>query len=177
MGKRSMRVGVLAGLVVAATLALSPGVAGAAVSPTYAVSGAEYSATSTEGKFAGYALGSTGDTALWNADVEHQALSAGCYSGPPGCAIVPGGSITLATSHGDDVAGSFTGGSITLVRQASGCGKQVFHIVGALATNVGAATFDVALTHYRTSVFGLCVTYGATVGPDAADGIPGTLSF
>jgi hypothetical protein len=41
---------------------------------------------------------------LWNADVIHQALTAG-YSGPPGCAITAGGSIALATSGGDIVSG------------------------------------------------------------------------
>jgi hypothetical protein len=65
------------------------------------------------------------------------------------------------------------------LRQDSGCGKQIFHVVGDVATTVGdgSATFDVALTHYRRSIFGVCRTYGATVGPDATDRIPGTLSF
>jgi len=174
MGKPSIRIGVIVA-VAAAALALLANVAGATVSPVYTVSGAEYSASSTEGKFAGYALGSAGDTAVWNADVKHQALSASCYAS--GCAIIAGGSIVLATSGSDSVAGSFTGGSITLLHQAAGCGKQIFHIVGQLTTTVGAATFEVALVHYRTSIFGSCVTYSATVGPDAADGIPGTLSF
>ena len=176
MGKGSIRTAFIAATIVGA-VALLPSVAGATVSPTYKVSGAEYSATSTEGKFSGYATGSAGDTALWNADVKHAVLSSGCISGPPGCAIVPGGSIALATSGGDRVAGSFTGGSITLVRQAAGCGRQIFHIVGQLTTNAGTATFDVALTHYRVSIFGACVTYSATVGSDVGDGIPGTLSF
>lgn len=177
MGKGSVRIGTIALVLVLGAFVLVPGVAKATVSPSYGVSGAEYSATSTEGKFAGYALGSTGDTAGWSADVRHAPLSATCYSGPPGCAIVPGGSIALVTSRGDSVGGSFTGGSITLVRQASGCGRQIFHIVGQLATSAGPATFDVALVHYRTSIFGFCLTYSATVGSDLPDGIPGTLSF
>jgi hypothetical protein len=176
MGKGSIRFGLIVVVIAAGALALLPGVARATVSPTYRVSGAEYSATSTEGKFTGYAFGSTGDAAVWNADVEHAPLSASCYSSPPGCAIVPGGSIALVTSRGDSVGGAFTGGSIRLVRQAAGCGRQIFHIVGQLATTAGAATFDVALVHYRTWI-GVCVTYSATVGADTADGIPGTLGF
>jgi hypothetical protein len=177
MGTRSIRMCALVGAVVATAFALLPGVARAAVSSTYTVSGIEYSATSTEGKFAGYAIGSSGDTALWNADVKHEPLSASCYLS--GCLIVPGGSIALATSGGDTVSASFTGGSITFVRQDSGCAKQIFHVVGEVATGLGdgTATFDVALTHYRKSIFGVCVTYGATIGPDTTDGIPGTLSF
>ena len=170
-----LRIGLISATAVGA-LVLLPGVAGASVSPTYSVSGAEYSATSTEGKFTGRAHGSAGDTALWNADVKHAPLSSSCFSGPPGCAVT-GGSVELVTSGGDVVSGAFTGGGITLVRQAAGCGKQIFHVVGHAATTAGAATFDVALTHYRTSIFGVCVTYSATVGSDLADGIPGTLSF
>jgi hypothetical protein len=172
----SIRLGALVGVVAAAALALLPGGAEATVSPTYAVSGAEYSATPTEGKFAGTANAGAGDAALWKADVLHQALSASCYSGPPGCPITAGGSITLVTSGGDIVSGSFTGGSITLVRRALGCGQQVFHVDGQLATSVGSADFNVALTHYRVFL-GSCVTVFATVGPDPTDGIPGTLSF
>jgi hypothetical protein len=177
MGTRSIRMGVLVGAVVATAFVLLPGVAGAAVSSTYKVSGFEYSATSTEGSFAGRAVGSSGDAALWNADVKHEALSSSCLLS--GCSILPGGSIALATSGGGTVGGSFTGGSITLVRQDGGCGKQIFHVVGEVATNFGdgTATFDVALTHYRASLFGHCVTYSATIGRDATDGIPGTLSF
>ena len=177
MGTRSIRMGVLVGAVVAMAFVLLPGAAGAAVSATYKVSGFEYSATSTEGKFAGYAVGSSGDAALWNADVEHQALSASCLLS--GCSVLPGGSIAIATSGGDTVGGSFTGGSITLVRQDAGCAKQIFHVVGEVATSFGdgTATFDVALTHYRKSFFGQCVTYSATIGRDTTDGIPGTLSF
>jgi hypothetical protein len=176
MGTHSIRLGAVVGVIAVAALALLPGAARATISPTYAVSGAEYSATSTEGRFAGTANGSTGDTGLWNADVIHQALSASCYSSPPGCAITAGGSIALVTSGGDIVSGSFTGGSITLVRQAQGCGQQVFHVDGHLATSAGSADFNVALTHYRVFL-GSCVTVFATVGPDPADGIAGTLSF
>jgi hypothetical protein len=166
----------LAGVVAlaAAAVALLPSAAKATISPTYAVSGVEYSATSTEGKFAGYANGSTGDRGFWNTDVVHQPLSASCLT--TGCAIDPEGSMLLKTSRGDVVSGSFSGGSITLVRQAPGCGSQIFHVVGHLATNAGAAEFDVALTHYRVFLGG-CVSIFATIGPDQVDGIPGTLSF
>jgi hypothetical protein len=175
MGTHSLRLGA-AVVVAAAALSLLPGAAKATVSLTYAVSGVEYSATATEGKFAGFATGSGGDAGVWNADVIHEALSASCYLAATGCAIDPGGSILLVTSRGDIVGGFFAGGSITLVRQASGCGRQIFHVVGHLATSGGSAVFDVALIHYRVFLGG-CLTISATVGPDSADGIPGTLSF
>jgi hypothetical protein len=176
MGTHSIRLAAVVTVLAAAALALLPAAAGATISPTYAVSGAEYSATSTEGKFAGFANGSAGDTAFWNAEVVHQPLSSSCYSAPAGCAINSGGSIGLVTRGGDVVAGFFTGGSITLVRQSPGCGQQLFHVVGHLATSAGGAVFDVALTHYRVFL-GSCVTVFATVGPDPVDGVPGTLSF
>jgi hypothetical protein len=175
--KRSKYIAAVAAVVGVAGLAFAPGAARASISPSYTASGIEYSATSTEGKFAGLAAGTAGDTAAWKTTVDHQPLSPSCYSGPPGCAILPGGSLALANSQGDTVAGAYVGGSITLVRQAPGCGVQIFHVVGQLATTAGAATFDVALTHYRTSIFGSCVSFAATVGPDPADGIPGTLVF
>jgi hypothetical protein len=129
----------------------------------------EYSATSAEGKFVGYAVGRSGDAALWNADVRPEALSPSCY--PSGCLVLPGGSIALVASGGDSVRGSFTGDSITLIRQDSGCAKQIFHVVGEVETSFGdgTATFDVALTHYRKSIFGVCVTYGASIGPDTTE--------
>jgi hypothetical protein len=173
---RSIHCGVLAVVVAVAALALLPASARASVSPTSTVSGAEYSATSTEGKFLGFSWGSTGETGFWRADIVHQPLSQTCYLTPTGCAIAPGGSILLATSSGEIVNGAFTGGSVTLVREAPGCGTQIFHVVGQLATSAGAAVFDVALIHNRV-FFGGCLTVSATVGPDQADGIPGTLSF
>jgi hypothetical protein len=112
---------------------------------------------------------------VWNVDVVHQALSSSCWTS--GCAIDPGGSISLATSRGDIVTGSFTAGSVKLVRQASGCGKQIFQVVGDLSTTKSSAVFDVALTHYRVMIFGSCISYSATIGADSADGIPGTLGF
>jgi hypothetical protein len=176
MGTSSIRPGVAAAVVAVAVSALFTGAARATVSSGYAVTGAEYSATSTEGKFAGFATGGAGDDALWRADVLHQALTTSCLSAPAGCLITAGGSLGLVTRRGDTVTGAFTGGSITLVRQEPGCGKQVFHVVGQLTTSAGTAVFDVALTHYRVLI-GTCQAVFATIGADPGDGIPGTLSF
>jgi len=176
VGTRSTRCGALAVVLVVAALALLPATARASVSPTFTISGAEYAATSTEGKFFGFARGSAGDTVFWHADVVHQPLSAACSLTSTGCAVAPGGSILVVTSSGDIVSGAFTGGSITLVREAPGCGTQLFHVVGQLQTSAGPAVFDVALTHNRV-FFGSCVTVSATVGPDQGDAVPGTLSF
>jgi hypothetical protein len=176
VGTRSTRCGALAVVLVVAALALLPATARASLSPLFTVSGAEYAATSTEGRFFGFARGSAGETGFWHADVLHQPLATTCYLTSTGCAVAAGGSILVVTSSGDIVSGAFTGGSITLVREAPGCGTLLFHVVGQLQTSAGSAVFDVALTHNRV-FFGSCVTVSATVGPDQGDAIPGTLSF
>jgi hypothetical protein len=163
--------------VVVGFFASVPTGAAADVSNTYSVNGVEVYATSTQGNFLGAGEGSSGDYAIWYATVIHQPLDVSCYSSAgPGCAVT-GGSFYLSATIGDTITGTFAGGSITLVAQATGCGNQEFHVVGALTTSHGAGTFDVALDHHRVSIFGRCVTYAATVGADAAAGIPGTVSL
>ena len=66
----------------------------AAQSYTDTVSGHEYYATSTDGKFAGTATGSLPGT--WNADVQHTTLCISCST----TATITGGSfIMIATSE------------------------------------------------------------------------------
>jgi hypothetical protein len=139
--------------------------AAAATSSAYNVSGIELAATSTQGTFAGTAHGSEGDSAVWKAVVQHQALSSSCLA--TGCAISSGGSFSLLNNQLSTITGSFTGGSVTLVGQAPGCGRQEFDVVGNLATTAGAGVFDVTLTHYRVQLFGSCITYFATVSGSA----------
>lgn len=52
---------------------------------------------------------------------------------------------------------------MTPISQQSGCGKQVYGVSGTVASTAGTGSFTATLTHYRTSVFGVCVPYFATI--------------
>jgi hypothetical protein len=149
-------------LALAAALGTAPVAAAASVSSRYALTGYEYYATSTRGRFAGSATGNRGDTATWNAVVDHTALTT--------AATITGGSATLATSRLVVISGTFTGGSVELVDQPSGCGIQRYAVNGTLGnvtrsdrTRDGTGTFAAILTHYRVSVLGSCTVYSASV--------------
>lgn len=130
------------------------------------ISGYEYYATSTDGKFAGAASGALpGD---WNADVQHTKL---CLSCTP-TATITGGSVSLAATLGGVptlVTGKFTGGTVEVVNRGANCTNQTFSVNGILGSvgpwyrGHGSGTFTVTLTHYRASIFGSCITYGASV--------------
>jgi hypothetical protein len=138
----------------------------AATSYTDTISGYEYYATSTDGKFTG-----TGNGALpgsWNADVQHTALCIGCST----TATITGGNFHLATTLNSLptlITGSFSGGTVQVTNPGAGCTNQTFAVNGTLSnagpwsTGTGSGTFTATLTHYRYSVFGYCVTYGASV--------------
>ncbi len=150
-------------LAVAASLSLAliaiPAVALASTNVTYAVSGAEYAATSTVGSFAGVAV-AVDDYGVWQATVVHGPLP----TTVSGSAAITGGSFTL-DGRVRDLTGSFAGGSVTLLTTSS-CGKQTYWVAGQLnLTSGGSGTADFAslLTHYRFSLFGRCITYAATI--------------
>jgi hypothetical protein len=155
-------------LVVAlAALALCAPV-GALAAQTYndTVSGFEYFATSTEGRFAGTASGALPGN--WNADVQHTPL---CLSCTP-TATITGGSFLLASVLGSSptvITGTFIGGSVQVLNVGANCTNQTFAVNGALGSvgpwlgGSGKGTFTATLTHYRHSIFGRCITYGASV--------------
>jgi hypothetical protein len=156
---------VLASLAAGFTIAFAvPGAAAATgLSSTYAVAGIETSIpTNNTSTFAGAAVGSGGDAAVWKASVVHQALSNCPFGSNTSCAVT-GGTFSLTSSGGAQVAGTFTSGSVTPVSQQTPCGKQIFAVAGALATTNGPASFTARLTHYRTILFGTCITYFATI--------------
>lgn len=149
-------------LAIAAALVVPPSVLAATVSDTYTIRGAEYYATSTQGRFGGTASGNTGDTATWQATVNHTPLT--------DTAEITGGTARLATSRLVLVRGAFTGGEVTLVSRQTGCGTETFAVDGTLeqvtrsdSTAVGTGEFTATLTHYRAWLFGACRTYSATV--------------
>jgi hypothetical protein len=155
-------------ILLAATLALLAATPAAVAAQTYSdtVSGYEYAFTSTDGKFAGSASGSL--PGAWNADVRHTQL---CLSCTP-TATVTGGSFSLATTHNGAPAlasGAFVGGTVQVINRGANCTFQTFGVHGILghvgwwSSGSGSGTFNVTLTHYRRSILGRCVTYGASV--------------
>ena len=146
----------------------------APASTSFRIVGYEYAFTSTVGSFAGSGRGNAGDTAAWNARVEHDPLG----STP---IYVNGGPFAMTTrspaGHLDYVTGDFAyhGGTITTIDPGAGCTNQRYLVTGTLehvattTTSGGSGSFSATLTHFRYSVLGRCVIYAARVA--------GTVSF
>jgi len=155
-------------ILLAAALALLVAPATAAAAQTYSdtISGYEYAFTSTDGRFAGTASGALPGS--WNADVQHTAL---CLSCTP-TATITGGSFSLVTTRNGFpalVSGDFVGGTVQVTNVGSNCSNQTFAVDGILVNvgwwspGSGTGTFRATLTHFRHSILGRCVTYGASV--------------
>ncbi|HET7760597.1 MAG TPA: hypothetical protein VFK62_11785 [Gaiellaceae bacterium] len=140
----------------------------AAAAQTYGdtISGYEYAFTSTDGKFAGTSSGAVPGT--WKIDVQHTAL---CLSCTP-TARITGGSFSLVTRHNGLPAlasGAFVGGTVQVTNAGARCTNQTFAVNGILgrvgwwSSGSGSGAFRATLTHYRHSILGRCVTYGASV--------------
>src|SRR5438045_2488462 len=143
-----------------------PATAEAAQTYDDTISGHEYFATSTDGKFAGIASGAL--PGYWNTDVQHTPL---CLSCTP-TATITGGSFELATTLNGIptlVTGDFTDGAVQVTNVGADCTNQTFTVDGVLGSvgpwyrGNGSGSFDVTLTHYRRLVFGSCITYAASV--------------
>ncbi len=157
MSARRFAVSFLLSLVLAAL----PQLAFAATTYTDSVVGREFFATPTVGAFAGTATGQLPGS--WYAVVEHTLLSGG--------ATITGGQFGLTTTIGGQpatVTGTFFGGTVTQTGGSTGCANQTYAVDGKLE-NVGVnggngtGTFNAVLTHFRTSLFGSCITYAARV--------------
>jgi hypothetical protein len=149
-------------LAIGFSLSIASTASAATVSSDYTIHGYEYYATTTQGRFAGTAAGSSADSATWNAVIDHTPLTT--------TATITGGYADLATSNLVHIHGTFAGGSATLLSQEAGCGTQTYDVVGTLkkvtrsdSHQRGTATFTATLTHYRALVFGSCVVYSASV--------------
>jgi len=156
--------------VVASTVAISltPLTALAATTKIYhdSVGGVEVYATTTEGRFTGQASGKL--PGLWYADVIHTPLSSSA------AATISGGAFDLTTSLNNQptlITGRFSGGTVMQTGGFSGCTNQTYAVDGTLS-NVGVygrpdrgkGTFVATLTHYRVSILGHCLIYGASIG-------------
>jgi hypothetical protein len=151
---------------IAAAAMCLPTAALAARASSDTISGYEYYATSTDGRFAGTAAGTL--PGAWNADVHHTAL---CLTCTP-TATITGGSFSLTTLLNPIptlITGSFTGGAVQVLNPGANCTNQTFAVDGILGnvgtwySGNGTGTFDVTLTHFRRAIFGSCITYGASV--------------
>src|SRR5215831_20425840 len=149
-------------IVVAAALFTSPAAARAATTSSDSISGLEYAATSAQGRFAGIASGAL--PGAWSVTVDHTPLGTS--------AVITGGDFHLATGRGGTltvVTGDFTAGTVRQLSGFTGCASQRYAVhgvlghVGAGAARRGTGTFNATLTHYRTKIFGQCLTYSASV--------------
>jgi hypothetical protein len=157
----------LAVAVAVAVLALvAPTGALAAQAYSDSINGHEYYYTSTDGRFAGNATGALAGG--WKANVRHTKLCLSCTT----TATMTAGRVSLATTLHDIptlVTGQFTGGTVQVINKGAHCTKQTFAVHGILGnvgpsrSGYGGGIFTATLTHYRTSILGRCVTYGASV--------------
>jgi hypothetical protein len=155
-------------LLAAVTLVAVTG-AGAAVSPSYQVTGAGTGGPQSNGsQFNGSGVGSAGDAAHWQASLVYGTL-ANCTA----CAIT-GGSFTLK-SHGSQLNDSFSGGTLELLSADLGCGAQQFTVTGNL-TGDSPLVLTGTLTTDRSVFKGQCVVRAATLdGSLAPPGLGGVL--
>ena len=149
-------------IVAAVALLISPAAAIAAPTSSDSVSGLEYAATSTQGRFVGIASGAL--PGAWSVTVDHTPLGTS--------AAITGGDFHLATrQHGTlaVVTGNLTAGTVRQLSGFTGCASQRYAVHGVLddvgsgAARRGTGTLDATLTHYRMKIFGQCVTYSASV--------------
>jgi len=149
-------------LAVLAAVIMGPGSVAAAATYPDSVSGYEYAATSTQGRFAGAAPGAL--PGVWSATVDHTPLGT--------VATITGGDVYLVTYQNGVpavVTGHFTGGTVRQLSGFTGCADQQYAVngnvgdVGVGSAGTGSGTFAGTLTHHRTTIFGYCVIYSATI--------------
>jgi hypothetical protein len=149
-------------LAAAAVLLTGPAAAIAATTSSDSISGLEYAATSAQGRFAGIASGAL--PGAWSITVDHTPLGTS--------AAITGGDFHLATRLDGTltaVTGDFTTGTVRQLSGFTGCVNQRYAVHGVLdevgsgAARRGTGTLNATLTHYRTNIFGQCVTYSASV--------------
>jgi hypothetical protein len=67
------------------------------------------------------------------------------------------------------VSGAFVGGTVQVTNVGANCSNQTFAVNGILghvgwwSSGSGSGVFRATLTHYRHSILGRCITYGASV--------------
>jgi hypothetical protein len=149
-------------LAAAAALFISPASAIAPATYSDSISGYEYAATPTQGRFAGIASGAL--PGGWSVTVDHTPLGTS--------ATITGAGFHLATHlHGTFtvVTGDLTGGTVRQLSGFTGCVNQRYAVHGVLgdvgfgSAGRGTGTVVATLTHYRTKILGHCLTYSASI--------------
>jgi hypothetical protein len=137
-------------------LAIPVGTVAGSTTVAYGVRGIEIHATATQGTFTGVAWAAD-DVGTWTAVVQHTAFDAERN------ATITGGTFTL-DGRKRDASGTFTSGSVSFTSADPGCGREFFNVDGAMTLgDGGTGTFSATLVHYRTLLFGRCITYWATI--------------
>ena len=159
-------------LLAAVTLVAATG-AGAALSPSYQVSGNEVGGPHAgTNPFKGSAVGSAGDQGRWEASATHDPF-ANCTTVGSSCAIT-GGTFTLGSNTGSQLSETFSGGSLQLQAADPGCGRQQFAFTASL-TGDAPLSFIGVLTQNRFQWHGECVVrlatlQGSVAPPPPSDG-------
>jgi hypothetical protein len=155
-----------AALLLGGMLAANVAVAAASTSVTYEARGVEVYATATRGVFTGVAWAAD-DYGNWYAVVDHTAFDAARS------ATITGGTFEL-NGYRRDASGTFDAGGTVRLRSAEpGCGREVFDVDGTVTlAGGGTGVLDATLVHFRTSLFGRCITYSATVSGTVALTLP-----
>lgn len=144
----------IAAVICVAVISVSA-VASTATEVTYAVAGVETGVTNTTSSFMGFSTSNDGDQAFWQTVIERTAFDENRN------AVITGGWFRL-DGRIRTLEGEIVGGSI--LNRTSRCRKETFIVAGDIAVATGGfGRFEVLLKHYRTRVFGQCVTYSATV--------------
>ena len=153
-------------LATAAAAAFPSSAVAAPASNTFAVRGVETAFTSTSATFSGTGTGSAGDRAAWNVSITRTRFASGLSTITSGAFAMRTVSPSWTT---DWVVGTVAGGFVQKTSGFSGCTHEKFALTVSLTdvatktTAGGTGTFIGELTHHRTSIFGACVIYGATV--------------
>jgi hypothetical protein len=162
-GARRARIGLAVAVLLALPLA-GAGVARGAASESYSLNGYEIWFTPTVGTFVGTGRGTGGELAGWSSVIEHSLVVS-----PSG--TITGGWATLYRLDGVRISGQFIGGTLRLTNDGPGCTNESHAVTGRLArisrsdsASVGIGVFRATLVHYRTWLFGRCLTYSASVG-------------
>lgn len=151
-----------------ATAAVLPAAAVAApASTTFAIRGFETAFTSTSATFVGTGTGNVGDRAAWTVSITRTRFDPSVRS------TITGGTFTMRTLSTawttDSVSGTVAGGFVQKTAGFTGCTNEKFAVsvsltnVATKTTDGGTGAFIGELTHHRTSIFGTCVIYGATI--------------
>ena len=140
-----------AGALMTAVALAAATAASAAVSPSYQLGGIAFGSS-----FFGTGVGSTGDRASWQAN--------NVTFGAAGAT----GTFALRSNNGSQAAGTFTGGTLTVMTAAPGCGRQTLALNATLTVDGVASTLTGTVNAFRVFFGGQCRTLLSMVNASLA---------